>query len=124
MGTAEIEKWKEFQRNLWRDVHYLLTCTELGAGVGEYNIPKAEDINRIESEIVFEVGEEKDKLHAHGIVRVYHYTNLRMNFKLINNILAEQNGYPQYFRAFTTRDDQSNIVEYMRKQSSYVEKLL
>lgn len=71
-------------------------------------------------DVAFEIGKEKHRLHAHGVVDLTHTSMYKLNFKKIRQDLQDALGYKVHFNAEVARGapNSSRMEQYMLKSIS------
>lgn len=131
LTKAQAKEWKAQIKAMWADTYTLLQVPPKDAalGVGPLRHPPKRLISDIEVEIAFEVGPTTGFLHAHIHVAVRHTTKVQLNYRLINQALAEivtgdGKEHKQYFTASMVRDhSQIRIASYFGKPDAEIEKV-
>lgn len=126
--TPEQREWFETtMTQLWSKPYALLklapNCRDPTKGAMKH--PAPELIEKIESEIAFETGEQRGVFHMHGRLSVIHFSKIQLRLAEIQEILrqlAEKHdpeGPGLFFRAqWTANAETARIQNYLSKHES------
>lgn len=67
---------------------------------------KNDDIKDIQFQAITAVGKSQSKIHSHGILCIDHNTNVRLDYRKVQNLADQKLGYRCHFDAKILRTDE------------------